>query len=316
MSKGNVLLGMARGAVGDIVFSRLKGQQVTRARNRQPANPRTSSQMYQRAMFTDAVKFYTRGRQKLFQFAFESKKENESDYNAFMRENAKRGVVISKAAFDNYYYPAIGNWLISKGSLTPIPWVFTDKPAVTMGMHAESEELPTTLGALSSALVNGDTILNGDIITFVSIAVDKTNIPNVAGTSDYEPVWTIRQVQLDTTSTQPLSNYNLAVTRVGQGSTTPWHLAPTDDVPTTTIYMLTGAVVLSRNTSTGVKVATTELNTSNMDLQSALDAARQRSYIDAVVESWRMTQQAPVISESVMQGNIAQSIAADFEPGE
>ena len=314
MSKGNVLLGMARGAVGDIVFSRLKGQQVARARNRQPANPRTSSQMYQRALFTDAVKFYTRGRQKLYQFAFESKKENESDYNAFMRENAKRGVVISKAAFDNYNYPALGNWIIAKGSLTPITWTFDDKPIVMMGTHADSEALPNTLGALSTALVNGDTILNGDVITFVSIAVDKTNIPNVAGGSVNAPIWTIRQVQLDTTSAQPLSDYNIAVTKDGTGSTILWELAPTDDVPDTSSYMLTGAVVLSRNTATGVKVATTELDTSSADLGLALDAARERSYIDAVVESWRTTQQAPVVSETVMQGNIAQSIALDFDP--
>ena len=316
MSKGNVLLGMARGAVGDVVFSRLKGQQVTRARNRQPANPRTSSQMYQRALFTDAVKFYTRGRQKLYQFAFESKKANESDYNAFMRENAKRGVVISKAAFDNYNYPAIGTWIIAKGSLTPIPWRFNNKPYVFMGMHADSEELPTTLGALSTALVNGDTILNGDIITFVTIAIDKNDIPNVAGESDYAPEWTIRQIQLDTTSQQPLSDYSIAVTKDGTGSTISWELAPTDDTPSTSNYMMTGAVVLSRNSATGVKVATTELNTDNVDLQVALDAARQRSYIDAGVESWRITQQAPVVSEAVMQGNIAQSIAADFDPGE
>lgn len=46
----------------------------------------------------------------------------------------------------------------------------------------------------------------------------------------------------------------------------------------------------------------------------AIDAARERSYVDAVVESWRTTQQAPVVSESVMQGNIAQGIALDFEP--
>lgn len=316
MSKGNILLGMARGAVGDIVFSRLKGQQVTRARNRQPANPRTSSQMYQRALFTDAVKFYTRGRQKLYQFAFENKKANESDYNAFMRENAKRGVVISKAAFDNYNYPAIGNWIIAKGSLTPIDWTFINKPTVLLGNHADSEELPTTLGELSTALVNGDTILNGDIITFVSIAVDKTNIPNVAGTSDYAPEWTIRQVQLDTTSVQPLSDYNLAVTKGGQGSTVPWLLSPTDETRPTANYMLSGAVVLSRNTATGVKVATTELDTTDVNLTLALDTARQRSYIDAVVESWRITQQAPVVSEAVLQGNIAQSIAADFDAGE
>lgn len=316
MGKGNMLLGMTRGAVGDVVFSRLKGQQVSRARNRQPANPRTSSQMYQRALFSNAVKFYTRGRQKLYQFAFENKKANESDYNAFMRENVKRGVVISKDAFDNFNYPAIGNWIIAKGSLTPIPWIFTDKPGITLGEHASSEQLPATLAELSTMLVNGDTILNGDILTFVSIAVDKTNIPNVAGASDYAPEWTIRQVQLDTTSAQTLSDYNLEVVRVGQGETTPWKLTITDEVPPTANYMLTGAVILSRNTANGVKVATTELDTTDVDLSQALSAARERSYIDAVVESWRITQQAPVVSESVMQGNIAQGIALDFEEGE
>lgn len=314
MGKGNMLLGMTRGAVGDVVFSRLKGQQVSRARNRQPANPRTSSQVYQRALFSDAVKFYTRGRQKLYQFAFENKKANESDYNAFMRENVKRGVVISKAAFDNYSYPAIGNWIIAKGSLTPIDWVFISKPAVRMGMHQSSEAVPTTLGAVSSLLVNGDTILNGDILTFVSIAVNKEGVPNVAGESDNEPLWTIRQVQLDVTSLQPLSDYNMKVSVEGQGDTVPWVLAPTDAEPDTLTYMLAGAVVLSRNTSNGVKVATTELDTTSPDLQMAIDAARERSYVDAVVESWRTTQQAPVVSESVMQGNIAQGIALDFEP--
>lgn len=316
MSKGNVLLGMARGAVGDIVFSRLKGQQVTRARNRQPANPRTSAQMYQRALFTDAVKFFTRGRRNLFQFAFENKKENESDYNAFMRENAKRGVVISKAAFDNYGYPALGNFIMSKGTLTPMTSLLGGA-----GMRIEklvpATETPAvaTLGDISRIFIDGVDILDGDIITFVTIVVnDNTNIPNVEGEGG-NTNWFINQIQLDANSAQPLSDYGLQASA----------LEPQDGVSLVEMYqnidilattsIASGVVVHSRNTANGVRVSTEELKL-NSRATTAIEAARQRSYIDAVVESWRITQQAPVISESVLQGNIAQSIAADFDAGE
>ena len=316
MSKGNVLLGMARGAVGDVVFSRLKGQQVTRARNRQPANPRTSSQMYQRALFTDAVKFFTRGRRNLFQFAFENKKANESDYNAFMRENAKRGVVISKAAFDNYDYPALGNFILSKGTL-PTMNSLLGGAGMRIEKSVAATETPAvaTLGDVSRIFIDGVDILDGDIITFVTIVVnDNTNIPNADGEGG-NTNWVINQIQLNANSTQPLSDYGLQASA----------LEPKDGVSFVEVFqnidilsttsIASGAVIHSRNTANGVRVSTEELKL-NSRATTAIEAARQRSYIDAVVESWRITQQAPVVSEAVMQGSIAQSIAVDFEPGE
>lgn len=314
MSKGNVLLGMARGAVGDIVFSRLKGQQVTRARNRQPANPRTSSQMYQRALFTDAVKFFTRGRRNLFQFAFENKKENESDYNAFMRENAKRGVVISKAAFDNYGYPALGNFILSKGTLPP-----SNASLISTGMQIEKTIAATTtpavatLGDISRVFIDGVDYLDGDILTFVTIVVnDNTNVPSVDGVGG-NTEWVINQIQLDANSTQPLSDYGLTATSLEPQSGNAY--VEVHQVIETLLQtsIAAGAVIHSRNTANGVRVSTEELALNSV-ATTAIEAARQRSYIDAVVESWRITQQAPVVSESVLQGNIAQSIAADFEP--
>lgn len=314
MSKGNMLLGFARGKVGDMVFSRVKGQQVTRPYNSRPANPQTASQMYQRALFTDAVKFYTRGRQKLYQFAFEDKKAKESDYNAFMRNNAKRGVVISKAGYDNYDYPAIGNWIIAKGSLKTLDYGILDSdgmPYLRLGSHAAAEELPTTLGAVSSAIIDGEDILTNDILTFVSIEASPS-APNVEGEASFSPIWQIKQIQLDPTSTQPLSDYGVEVVKYGVGDTILWQFK----IASTTAgvsSLFFGAVVLSRNTATGTKVSTTEL-VMNFAAETALDNARKRSYIDAVVESWRTTQQAPVVSEAIMQGSIAQSIALDFDP--
>lgn len=314
MSKGNVVLGMARGAVGDIVFSRLKGQQVARARNRQPANPRTSTQMYQRALFTDAVKFYTRGRRNLFQFAFENKKENESDYNAFMRENAKRGVVISKAAFDNYGYPALGNFIMSKGTLPPM----VGSELINTGMKVEktisATEAPAvaTLGDISKILIDGVDTLEGDILTFVTIVVNNnTNVPSVDGVGG-NTTWVVNQIQLNASSKQPLSDYGLRASQVtGEGSAVVDIHQSIDTILNTSIAA--GVVIHSRNTANGVRVSTEEL-TLNSVATTAIEAARKRSYIDAVVESWRITQQAPVVSEAVMQGSIAQSIAVDFEP--
>lgn len=117
MSKGNMLMGYARGAVGDLVFSRVKGNQVTKARNRQPSNPKTSKQVYQRAKFINAVRFYQRGVQNLFKFAYEDKTAQESDFNAFMRHNTARAIPVGKNASEESIYPAISNWITSFGSL-------------------------------------------------------------------------------------------------------------------------------------------------------------------------------------------------------
>lgn len=117
MAKGNMLLGYARGAVGNLVFSRVKGNEVTKARNRQPANPKTSKQVYQRAKFLNAVNFYKRGVQNLFKFAYEDKTQQESDFNAFMRHNVSRAIPVGKTSATEPLYPAISNWITSVGSL-------------------------------------------------------------------------------------------------------------------------------------------------------------------------------------------------------
>lgn len=56
MAKGNLFMGMARGKVGSVVFSRLAGQQVSRAYNSQVSNPKTVAQQLQRACFATATR--------------------------------------------------------------------------------------------------------------------------------------------------------------------------------------------------------------------------------------------------------------------
>lgn len=52
MSKGNLFLGMARGRVGSVVFSRRGGEQITRTYNARVANPKSVGQRQQRAIFS------------------------------------------------------------------------------------------------------------------------------------------------------------------------------------------------------------------------------------------------------------------------
>jgi len=56
MAKGNLFLGHARGKVGDVVFSRAYGKQITRARASQVANPRTIRQNTQRCILATIAK--------------------------------------------------------------------------------------------------------------------------------------------------------------------------------------------------------------------------------------------------------------------
>lgn len=316
MSKGNMLMSQARGKLGGFVYSVVKGQQVQRAYNSKPSNPQTAAQLYQRALFVDAVKFYTRGRRELFQFAFEDKKRTESDYNAFMRANAKRGVVISKEAFENYPYPALGNFIMSKGTLQPIQhfiatgnssYIAMSKPVVT--------ELTTvtTLGQLAELIVDGVDFLADDILTFVSIkssVAGEGYIPNVTGEIQGTTDWDIHQVMLTLGSTQPLSDFGISATiTTAEGGAKTLMVRSVEEVSSDFIFA--GAVIHSRNTSTGVRTSTQELAL-NAAAEEAIELARARTYVDAVVETWRTTQKAPVISETIMQGSIAQSIEANF----
>ncbi len=240
MAKGNFLLGYARGSVGDVTFSRVKGNQVAKARNRNPANPNTIPQAMQRSLFADAVRFYTRGVQNAFKFAFERKLENESDYNAFMRLNVNRGVRIGKNPDSKY--PAIGDWLVADGSITP-PQVQTSVRSSAPGDYAEpgyyqcndspyavhsqaddtirlstlsfgfsAAAAPATIGALSTALLATYPQLRaGDFVTMLLVAQGTQGSDLFPSSHGYDeglfedPSWNFAQFTIDEGNTAAIS---------------------------------------------------------------------------------------------------------------
>ena len=88
MSKGNMLLGYARGKVGDLVFSRQGGQQVTRARAAQVSNPRTTGQMIQRMIFA-AVSFAYSMLRPICDHSFEGVQYGQRSMSKFFSLNLK-----------------------------------------------------------------------------------------------------------------------------------------------------------------------------------------------------------------------------------
>ena len=89
MAKGNLFQGMGRGKVGDVVFSRLNGQQISRVRNRNPKNPRTNAQLYQRAVMATVMQAYSAGRE-IFDHAFQGKEVGAGNQRVFMSLNARK----------------------------------------------------------------------------------------------------------------------------------------------------------------------------------------------------------------------------------
>lgn len=70
MAKGNLFLGMGRGKVGDVVFYRKNGEQISRVRNRSIKNPDTEAQQIQRAALASVSKAYQAG-SVIFDHSFE-----------------------------------------------------------------------------------------------------------------------------------------------------------------------------------------------------------------------------------------------------
>ena len=305
MAKGNMLLGYSRGSVGDVTFSRLKGQQVARARNRKPANPQTNKQMYQRALFADVVKFFTRGNKNFYRFAFESKKASESDYNAFMRENVKRGVVISPAAFALYGYPALGNFIMAKGSLQPtVNRVVNDYWQTHFGV-AVPESMPTTVGGLSSLLIATGQYMAGDILTFVYITTTYSgSLPSVSPEGEPVTTWDIEQFILDESDSTTLSTFGMRAVSRTWDDTAYLTLTDLEDSQKLGSAYSGFVCVHSRNATTGTKVSTQELMLGESAVE-AIEDARQSAYINAVIAAWKTTDVTAVRSEAILQGSLA-----------
>ena len=251
MAKGNMFLSQARGKVGSVVFSVIKGQQVERVYNPSPANPRTNGQQAQRSLLANMTKFYKRGTKNFYKFAYEDRTIRESDFNAFARKNTMRGVYMPKELYDHAGTPALGKYIVSDGSIaTNIADYFSGE---NYGVLVPGTTAITTVGQLSAALMTQSPgIASGDIFTMV--LADSEFGAEMMSAGD-EPTWTIYQFFIDPSDLRPLASVGLSDIVEPYLTTSRFIGVDIAGVDRASF----GATIISRNTPAGLLVSTSEV---------------------------------------------------------
>lgn len=171
-----MLLGYARGKVGDLVFSRRLGQQTTRAYNSNPRDAKTRSQVTQRVKMANVIAMY-RALKNVCSHSFEGLGVGQSSYNAFVKANLTgNNVSLTKEAASLGACIA-APYLISRGSLASIIVEGTGEDAVTnISVGSLAISGATTIGQFAKAVVaNNAGIEYGDQLTYVS-CVQQTDV--------------------------------------------------------------------------------------------------------------------------------------------
>lgn len=277
MSKGNMLLGYARGKVGSLVFARRKGEQITRARNTRPANPRSPLQLQQRMKMYAPVQFYKSSIATQFKYAFEDQKSNETAFNAFMRHNISDAPWVSKT-LANAYAPIPFPAKMSDGSVTAVNTFIGDvKLEPTEGGSVTSWAVGIfDDGSLGGVVDNGTvaeftssvlgmypTLKEGDMLTF--IAVENAGLSIEGGDVLYNGVDTFSfsyaQVVLSSTDRRNLSDFGLSVLWKGNESGTPKGVGIIGgDAPfNQELFAAGGCIIVSRKVGEKVVTSTSVL---------------------------------------------------------
>lgn len=180
MAKGNLFQGMGRGKVGDVVFSRLNGEQISRVRNRHPKNPRTNSQLFQRAIMATVMQAYSAGK-AIFDHSFEGYAVGAQNQRRFLSLNAKmlRQLVATdintpiatnsqkaRVVAPGVSAPTADPFIISRGSYQQNLFILDEGEG--------SYSLPSPRSAETvAAYANRVGLIAGDIYTFVMFAIKK-----------------------------------------------------------------------------------------------------------------------------------------------
>lgn len=292
MSKGNLFMGFGRGKVGSVVLARSKGQQVARAYNDAPKNPRSEGQMMQRSIFASAVKFFSQGRQAFYQFAFENKSAKQSDYNAFVAANAKRGMHVSKVAFDESTYPVLAPWMMSKGSLPELDLVY-ETEGNKYKLNLPGLSAGATWGVVSQLLKDMYGLSGGDIVTIVTINAQGSkadNTPVVEPEKRGQIKWDIKQALLDVGSDSAVADIFGTGAVAIEGGITFMGVASADTA-------CGACVTISRMTDAGLKVNDSYI-VMNGVAATIYENCKAQGYIDKVLASWKAT------GKSILEGGL------------
>lgn len=182
MSKGNMLLGQARGSVGDLTFFRRNGEQITRAKVTQVANPRTAAQLIQRMIFATAATAYSRLK-SICDHSFEGVQYGSRSQARFMSLNLDRlranyvissdqAALVNQPLVESMAYAKRGDaaysgqgLIIARGSLPEVTVQTTGQSSIFAGFGSVTLSPTSTIAQVLAAL----NAVPGDQITIVAM---------------------------------------------------------------------------------------------------------------------------------------------------
>lgn len=181
MAKGNLFLGTGRGKVGDVVFYRKNGEQITRVRNRSVKNPDTEAQQIQRAVLASVSKAYQAG-SAIFDHSFEGCATGAECQNRFQKLNIDwlgsaiksdlalnhgDGESVAAVVPRSASYAVANAWIVSQGTL--FQDIFT-VDADSAGSEVEFATAPDTNEKLGEYCTRMG-IIDDDIFTIVAFGI-------------------------------------------------------------------------------------------------------------------------------------------------
>lgn len=181
MATGNLLLGQASGAVGSLVFARVNGQQVTKARQEQVRYSNTLAQAIQRICISTAGQAY-RHIQEVCCRSFQGVQPGKATHDEFMKRNVRMLRQIIRQAdaqsltySDLRYFTPVANdtllpntYIVSSGSLPTI--------TTNIDSHEPTHARLTGVGATYKDIISFYGLQRGDILTFVFMQPDSSGI--------------------------------------------------------------------------------------------------------------------------------------------
>lgn len=289
MATGSSYWGTSKGKLGNIVLRVRKGTTVESKYQPNVTNPRTFAQCRQRALFANAVKFYKSAIARMFKFAFEDKASNESDYNAFMRHNVSKGMILKKFMSESSYFPAIGDsWVLSSGSLSPFvvnagmdrPYMELPADISLADYNLDQKRLPAVrIADLSNYLIAAFGLQNGDLFTLVRVITQWDSLDNEELFA--EPYWQVLQIRVDSTNFNPYGSVyptNATVAQIEFDDAAHAMYFANAVQPYAEGY----TAIWSRQTSTGLRVSTQELVINDVAMSIFYDSFEQPYYNEAL----------------------------------
>lgn len=265
----NLWLKGAKKRLGGAVLYNTSGRTIARALAAEVKNPRTPPQMAQRIKWANLVTFY-RANQSWMRKAFETKKQNQSDYNKFMQLNVSDNDIYLTKSEAAEGYCVVAPYRITDGTLMPIEQ-YTDGEYLHTNIKVDNNNInlkTITIKELTAILTtNNPWIHVGDQI---SLIINEQRV--MSGTGNVYNIVTEQELVLDDISTSPVSDYINAVNILVTGSSNNYTIA-------FDAALIVGgmAVVLSRQQSGRTLVSPQSLTiVNNEDVIDTYNSQEQR----------------------------------------